>query len=597
MTEAMERLRTLGFLQLASRDVPGCGDRAGGVPEHELLEHNSVWAYINPSARYPYAAGEAGKPVFTLYGRDSSLTGLRAETQVFVLFGAVDSPQLRTLRRSGAILVVIEPNFSKLEAFVQEFDLGPKEKNTVFFLGGDPKELRKSAFENIFTKTLFSAGYPVILLQKDCYATYFESYYDIMVSIEILYFRYAIYPLAGHDLVRSKPIRDVRKGLYYDQQKHVFENYRYYLTSQGIDVLKDKFSGETAILVAAGPSLDEKIEFIRSNVGKTIIICVNNALKTLYQHGIIPDIVVIIDSSVLVEESFQGIPELPDTIMVAHQYATVGNGVFKRICFYGACLDTVFPKTPYLAWHGSVITVAFSLARYMGCTTVVFVGAQLASDDPYSLRYSRHSIHGQKNRDREKQELVHGYPQLYPVTTAQGEQIFTTLNFLDVALWLRLEIERSSMEVVNTARNSLLFGEGIRMDPEPGIKPAGDIRARLHEIDCTRPCKRPDRAVAYIEEIIASCREVRKAARAAAQKSGLDRQALDLFETFEQTNVSYLVQRFRDFSNHAFHKQFFILTDPEVRWIALKNYFEHVAAMMGEFVSILSQSLQRIKSL
>ncbi len=61
--------------------------------------------------------------------------------------------------------------------------------------------------------------------------------------------------------------------------------------------LEGKFSGQTALIAGAGPSLNDNIEHIQANRNNFIIFCVNKALKYLLQNGITPDFVVCLDAA------------------------------------------------------------------------------------------------------------------------------------------------------------------------------------------------------------------------------------------------------------------------------------------------------------
>lgn len=59
--------------------------------------------------------------------------------------------------------------------------------------------------------------------------------------------------------------------------------------------LKQRFNGETAIILAGGPSLDEHLDWIKAHRQQLIVIAVSRISKRLGQIGITPDIIVCID--------------------------------------------------------------------------------------------------------------------------------------------------------------------------------------------------------------------------------------------------------------------------------------------------------------
>ena len=68
------------------------------------------------------------------------------------------------------------------------------------------------------------------------------------------------------------------------------------------DDLKDIFKDKPAIIVSAGPSLDENIDLLKQAKGKAVILAVDSALPSLMAHRITPDFVGTIDPLELIFE-------------------------------------------------------------------------------------------------------------------------------------------------------------------------------------------------------------------------------------------------------------------------------------------------------
>ena len=60
--------------------------------------------------------------------------------------------------------------------------------------------------------------------------------------------------------------------------------------------LEGKFIGQTALIAAAGPSLNDNINHIQANLDKFVILAVNKCVKYLLQNGITPDFIVCLDA-------------------------------------------------------------------------------------------------------------------------------------------------------------------------------------------------------------------------------------------------------------------------------------------------------------
>ena len=69
------------------------------------------------------------------------------------------------------------------------------------------------------------------------------------------------------------------------------------LVSYGFEYIKEKYKdiADNCIVVAAGPSVNEKINYLKQKKGEYCIIAVTTILRKLVSNGIIPDVAVIID--------------------------------------------------------------------------------------------------------------------------------------------------------------------------------------------------------------------------------------------------------------------------------------------------------------
>ena len=168
--------------------------------------------------------------------------------------------------------------------------------------------------------------------------------------------------------------------------KNQLENMRYvcdgYNTKRLSEVLPTHVP---AILVSAGPSLNDSIEALKKAKNKAFILAVDTALKPLLNAGIVPDAYVTIDAkkplSLVEHEIAKKIPLITQ--------ATANSEILKeqegKIIFYydGYALPqlayTVVGKVLYAtATGGSVACNGFSVLYKMGFDTIILVGQDLA---------------------------------------------------------------------------------------------------------------------------------------------------------------------------------------------------------------------------
>jgi hypothetical protein len=159
--------------------------------------------------------------------------------------------------------------------------------------------------------------------------------------------------------------------------------------------LTGAFTGVPAIVVAAGPSLDRNLAGIVEQRDRALIIAVDTALRPLLAAGVAPDFVVAVDPSEANANHLVDLPPCPATHLVAEgsidpealpQFR--GRTFFFRVANHHPWAwfrEQGLDRARLRAW-GSVLTTAFDLTLEMGCSPIVFAGADLAFTDcrPYA---------------------------------------------------------------------------------------------------------------------------------------------------------------------------------------------------------------------
>lgn len=144
--------------------------------------------------------------------------------------------------------------------------------------------------------------------------------------------------------------------------------------------------GQPGIIVAAGPSLDTSLEFVR-NAESATVVSVSAALKTLLKVGIAPDYCIVSDSSWKISEHFVGIEEvanLPELLVLGTVFPEVVQDYRENVTWLlqrgFEPAETCAKDGGYDSFQtgGSVATLALSVLYYLGCDPIVFVGQDLA---------------------------------------------------------------------------------------------------------------------------------------------------------------------------------------------------------------------------
>lgn len=159
--------------------------------------------------------------------------------------------------------------------------------------------------------------------------------------------------------------------------------------------LDNKFIGQTALIAAAGPSLNENISKIQENRNKFVIFAVNKSVKYLLNNGITPDFVVCLDAGNM--EKTIGDVGLQLTrsncIMDIRTDSSLMHRSFNKVFFNFSETDFLIKKlsktNKFMKFYesgGSASLLAVTAAVKMGFSKIVLSGVDLAFKD--NLIYS-----------------------------------------------------------------------------------------------------------------------------------------------------------------------------------------------------------------
>lgn len=168
------------------------------------------------------------------------------------------------------------------------------------------------------------------------------------------------------------------------------ENIPSIMRTAGVARLKNLFKGYPAIIVSAGPSLEKNIHLLHKAKGRAVIIAVDVVIPTLVPAGIIPDIVVVLESNRTQFLVFQDIPLLRSIPAVFS-----GEVVHESLSalYPGPTFFAIIHKHPASIWvqrfwldkgshmeqfGGSVAHTAFALAQLMGADPIALVAQDLS---------------------------------------------------------------------------------------------------------------------------------------------------------------------------------------------------------------------------
>jgi hypothetical protein len=221
---------------------------------------------------------------------------------------------------------------------------------------------------------------------------------------------------------------------------NVANNLVTYVTTPPIDVVKNRFAGFPAIVVAAGPSLVNNIGLLADARGRAVIIAVQTTFKTLLACGIVPDFVTSLDYAEISRRFFEGVDDFHGVHLIAEPKATCGvvdiyDGPVSLLDneFARLCLGERFPARDGLKAGATVAHLALYVGEYLGCDPIAFVGQDLAFTNGvfYTPGVEVHSSwRPEMNRfysieSKEWERVVRHRKHLRKITDVHGREVYT----------------------------------------------------------------------------------------------------------------------------------------------------------------------------
>lgn len=298
------------------------------------------------------------------------------------------------------------------------------------------------------------------------------------------------------------------------------------LRAGSISIFKNLFKGRTALMVAAGPSLNKALEYIKKAADKYVIFCVGTALVPLLRAGIEPDFVIVVDCDPIVMKQFSGeiLPEKSILLASPVVFSELLN-LFpaERLAFFDIGIPSGFNEwisridagLEYLAVGGTVSLTAIDAAVYSGCENVIFCGLDLAFLDDGTTHASNSMYDGQKDG---KENLVKVKGNFVPEVLT-SKSFSTYISMIDA--YLENTLNRTGVKFYNAAtggallRNASVISPADMLEVDEQTSAANKnelISARLATLDNKLP---EDKVLAFLDSTKAELAELRDTAEKA----------------------------------------------------------------------------------
>lgn len=292
--------------------------------------------------------------------------------------------------KGGTYILVTEKDPALLRETFSRFDCSDFLANDRFLLGtGECDEL---FFKDLQAAAMLSLSEVNSLVFSPLHCVD-ESYYDN----------------ARNEMIRQylvvRPLMEVNLRTGVNLQENMLKNLHHMATSPDIGELAGQFEDIPFILVGAGPSLDDSIDFLKKVQDKAIIVTSNSPYRKLINSGIKPHLVVTADPLSPTLAGFQNVSL--DGVPLACPFSAYPE-IVKR--FSGRIISWVTfspmiellknfmgekPGTPVME-KGTVSGCVLDISRVLGSKKVLFIGQDMCvrADGKYYTDDSSYSDSG-----------------------------------------------------------------------------------------------------------------------------------------------------------------------------------------------------------
>ena len=267
-----------------------------------------------------------------------------------------------------------------------------------------------------------------------------------------------------------------------------------------IESLGNAFTGQPAILVAGGPSLDKNIHLLRQAQDKAIIFGVDSVLPTLVKAGIRPHFLTSIDPQELTYEKMANTPlnglsvplicmswispKVPKTFPAATVYWTFSAKPLE------AWLNALLGGNTLTGGAGTVAHLNMLAAIIMGCSPIILIGQDLS----FTPNRSSHTSGAFLTHDNKARDYVTESDQLITSPAWGGGETRTTRDFFGMKRFFERMIAENPRTYINATEGGVhLEGAedlGLQLTLDRHCQRELNISATLDDRRCHAP--KPD---------------------------------------------------------------------------------------------------------
>jgi hypothetical protein len=324
----------------------------------------------------------------------------------------------------------------------------------------------------------------------------------------------AYYDKARNEMVRQylviRPLMEVNLRTGINLQENTLENMPHMATSPDVGELAGHFHDIPFILVGAGPSLDESIDFLREVQDKAIIVTSNSPYRKLINSGIKPHMVVTADplSPTLAgfqNVSLEGVP-LACPFSAYPEIVRLFSGRILSWVTFSPIVDALKeymgekPGTPIME-QGTVSGCVLDLSRVLGCKKVMFIGQDMCvrSDGKYYTDDSSYSDSGSHYTSKMDGHRLPG--------NTLDEVIVEGRLFVYLKTFEKFISENQSVKYRNLAATGVKVNGADYMDYDSALKWVGHSTSSKPFTDKIEELLNQQKSAPKIEDVFAGLRK------------------------------------------------------------------------------------------
>ncbi|SHL50039.1 Uncharacterized conserved protein [Anaerocolumna jejuensis DSM 15929] len=372
-TKAMEKIKNSLFCKLDSKEKVECG--ACEISSEEAKDSSKILFLADNSGKYRLNSMYSPENEAKIWAEQFDFYYINA---IIAMFGLANGYMAREVRRrmnTGSCLIIYEPSCQVFLHILNNYDISDilEDENVILIVKG----INEKDFHNYYGAFLGienAAGQLFIVHPK----------YDIIFAMEFRDFYKEIRDANVHmSLNNNTRVRFAEKDI-----ENILLNLPYLKDSVSLYELAEVLPVDIpAVIVAAGPSVEESIEQLKEIKGRAVIVAVDRVLDFLLDNGIKPDMLVTLDGIKKLEyfsrRSNIHIPmvcrmESSHAVMNAHKGMKI---IYCDNEYVGELFRITGHIPPFVTSGASVATTAFECCLAIGIKKIILVGQDLAYKD------------------------------------------------------------------------------------------------------------------------------------------------------------------------------------------------------------------------